>query len=708
MKNCRQLIVLGVICLGLCSCSKKDPHKKWEHYRGDQGANSYSKLDQINKDNVSNLEHAWTFRSGDAREGNRSTIECNPLIIDNVIYLTSPQLKLFALDAATGKEIWMFDPISEGGKVDVNRGLTYWAEGKDKRIFFPVSERLYAINAGTGEAINTFGKNGYIDFREGLDRDVDKITAGSTSPGVIYKDLLITGHAVSEGDGAAPGHIRAFDVRTGEMKWRFNTIPHPGEFGYETWEDPDSWKKVGGANSWAGLALDEERGIVFCPTGSASPDFYGGYRKGQGLFADCLIALNAETGERIWHFQAVHHNVWDYDLPSTPNLITIKKDGKTIDAVAQITKMGHLFVFDRKTGEPVFPIEERPVPQSDIEGEKTWPTQPFPVAPPPFVRQRYTEDDLPTISDEARQYAVQKLDSARNEGIFTPLSYQGTVVFPGFRGGGEWSGASFDFETGILYVNANQIPNLVTIRKAKRYETGATVRNLPGKRLYDTHCALCHGLEKKGLEVFPTLIGIEKKMNNAQIDSMIRSGKGLMPPFPQLSSEEREAITGHLLGDEKPAIIMALDPEIEKLPRFVSSGYDQFLDPQGYPAVKPPWGTLNAIDMNKGEILWQKPLGEFPELIAKGIPPTGTQNFGGCLSTKGGLLFIGATADEKFRAFDKHTGEILWEYKLPFGGYATPATYEVNGEQYVVIAAGGGGKVGTKSGDTYVAFKLKK
>ena len=708
MKNYKLLIVVLIVGLSLGNCKKKDPYTKWEHYRGDQGANCYSTLDHINKDNVTKLERAWIFHSGDAREDNRSTIECNPLIVKDKLFITSPELKLFALDAATGEEIWMFDPISDGGKVDVNRGLTYWEEGKDKRIFFPVSERYYAINAETGEIIRSFGENGYIDFREGLDRDVEKITAASSSPGVIYKDLLITGHKVSEGDGAAPGHIRAYDVRTGEMKWRFNTIPHPGEFGYETWEDPDSWKKIGGANSWAGLALDEERGIVFCPTGSASPDFYGGYRKGQGLFADCLIALNAETGERIWHFQVVHHNIWDYDIPSTPNLITIRRDGRTIDAVAQITKMGHMFVFDRVTGEPVFPIEERPVPQSDIEGEQSWPTQPFPLAPPAFVKQRYTRDDLPTISEESRKFAIEKLAAARNEGIFTPLSHQGTVVFPGFRGGAEWSGASFDFETGIMYINANQIPNLATIRRAELYETGTVGRDLPGRRLYQMHCALCHGLERKGVEVFPTLIGIEKKMNREQIDSMIRLGKGLMPPFPQLSDEERKAISGYVLGTEIPSNIQPLDPEIAKLPRFVSSGYAQFLDPQGYPAVKPPWGTLNAIDMNKGEILWQKPLGEFPELIAKGIPPTGTQNFGGCLVTKGGVLFIGATADEKFRAFDKHTGEILWEYLLPFGGYATPATYEVNGEQYVVIAAGGGGKVGTKSGDAVVAFKLKK
>lgn len=711
MRQNKLLIGIGLICIGFSGCNRNNLFKKWEYYRGDPGANCYSNLDQINKANVSDLQPAWVFKTGDAGEENRSTIECNPIIIDDIIYFTSPQLKLYALNAATGAEIWMFDPFKQGEARDVNRGVSYWRAGGDKRILFPAYNRLYAINAETGEPISTFGSNGYVDLREGLDRNPGEIYVAGTTPGVVFKDLYITGHAAGEGDGAAPGYIRAYNIRTGKLEWTFHTIPHPGEEGYETWKNPDGWKIFGGANAWAGLALDRKRGIVYCPTGSVAPDFYGGNRKGRCLFADCLIALNAETGKRLWHFQDVHHNIWDYDLPSTPNLITIKKEGKKIDAVAQITKMGHLFVFDRETGQPVFPIEERPVPQSDVEGEEASQTQPFPVAPPPFVRQKYTDDDLPTISEESRQFAIHKLKSERNEGIFTPLSYQGTLIFPGFRGGAEWSGASFDFETAILYVNANQIPNLVSIRKVGAASSRQESLGAAGAGLYRINCALCHGSERKGQEVYPSLIGVGNRLKIGQIDDMIQHGKGVMPAFPQLNSEERKAIATFILYADQRVYNSGAkempDTGSQNSTKFISSGYAQFRDEQGYPAVRPPWGTLSAIDMNKGKILWQKPLGEFPELTARGIPPTGTQNFGGTLVTKGGLIFIGATADEKFRAFDKKTGEILWEYKLPYGGYATPATYEVNHVQYVVIAAGGGGKVGTKSGDVYIAFKLR-
>ncbi len=712
MNNHKLLLYIGLLDFGFSGCNINDQFKTWECYRGDPGANCYSLLDQINRNNVSDLQPAWVFKTGDAREGNRSTIECNPIVIDDIIYFTSPQLKLYALNAATGKEVWMFNPFREGEARDVNRGVAYWREGSDKRILFPAYNRLFAINAETGKPVPAFGINGSVDLREGLDRKPEEINVAATTPGVVYKDLYITGLATDEGDGAAPGYIRAYNVRTGKLEWVFHTIPHPGEYGYDTWKNKDGWKIFGGANNWAGLALDRERGIVYCPTGSVAPDFYGGNRKGRCLFADCLIALNAGTGKRLWHFQAVHHNIWDYDLPSTPNLITIKKGGKIIDVVAQITKMGNIFVFDRETGEPVFPIEERPVSQSDVDGEETSPTQPFPVEPPPFVRQKYADEDLPTISEESRQFAVEKLKTVRNEGIFTPLSNQGTLVFPGFRGGGEWSGASFDFESGILYVNANQIPNLVSIKKTGGINSLQKSERDPGAELYSLKCALCHGADRKGQEVFPSLIDVGRRFTADKMDEMIRHGKGVMPAFPQLTSYERKAIIAYVLNTDRTKIKGGAEGiSVTGSPnetKFITSGYAQFLDEQGYPAVKPPWGTLSAIDMNRGEILWQKPLGEFPELSARGIPPTGTQNFGGSLVTAGGLVFIGASADEKIRAFDKRTGEILWEYKLPYGGYATPSTYEIDHQQYVVIAAGGGGKVGTKSGDAYIAFKLKK
>ncbi len=711
MKKFKLLIVLLFILTGLPDCRReKGKFTGWMNYRGDSGANCYSQLNQINRENVKELKSAWIFHTKDAGEGSRSTIECSPIIVNGVIYLTSPQLKLFALDAATGRKIWMFDPFRGGNATDVNRGVSYWEKGKDRRILFPASDKLYAINAETGRPVETFGEGGYIDLRKGLDRDPDKLYVACTSPGIVYKDLIIIGFGTTEGYDAAPGYIRAFDIVTGNMVWIFHTIPRPGEPGYQTWEDPEAWRSIGGANAWAGFALDRERGIVYCPTGSAAPDFYGGDRKGQDLFADCLIALDAQTGKRLWHFQDVHHNLWDYDLPATPNLITIKKDGKKIDAVAQITKTGFVFILDRESGKPVFGVEERPVPQSDVEGEAAWPTQPFPVLPPAFVRQKYTNEDLPVISQEAREYAVQKLDSARNEGIFTPLSGRGTLVLPGFRGGGEWSGASFDRETGILYVNANEIPNLVSIRKVEEKNRGKESVFAAGQRLYKVNCALCHGTDREGQEVFPSLIDIGKRMSKAEMLDRIQNGKGTMPAFPGLNRTQKESIIAYLLDEGSDENFSGSPNDTtengDNKVRFASSGYNQFRDEQGYPAIRPPWGTLNAIDLNEGKILWQKPLGEFPELTAKGIPPTGTQNFGGSLVTAGGLVFIGATADEKFRAFDKQTGEVLWEYQLPFGGYATPATYEVNGIQYVVIAAGGGGKVGTGSGDVYVAFRL--
>ncbi|HLA39146.1 MAG TPA: PQQ-binding-like beta-propeller repeat protein, partial [Candidatus Glassbacteria bacterium] len=424
--------------------------------------------------------------------------------------------------------------------------------------------------------------------------------------------LLILGSYNDEGPpGGAPGHIRAFDVRTGGRRWIFHTIPHPGEFGSDTWED-DAWQTAGSANCWGGMTLDEERGVDYIATGSPSFDFYGGDRKGQNLFGNSVIALKADSGERLWHFQTVHHDLWDNDLPCAPNLVTITHEGRRVEALAQVTKTGQVFVLDRDTGEPVFGVEERPAPESDLAGEKPWPTQPFTVEGLRFARQGFTEDLVTDISPESHAAMLEIFRASRAGAIFVPPSKKGTIVYPGFHGGANWSGASFDVTSGVLYVNSNELPWLLTMVDAE-----------PGN------------------------------------------------PF-----------------------------------RYNHTGYHRFLDPEGYPAVKPPWGTLNAIDLNQGKILWQVPLGEYAALSARGIPPTGTENFGGTIVTAGGLVFIAATKDEKFRAFDKTTGKVLWEYQLPAGGYATPCTYMVNGRQYVVIACGGGGKLETKSGDSYLAFAL--
>jgi quinoprotein glucose dehydrogenase len=681
------------------------PDREWRYHGGDPGHGQYSHLSQIDRTNVGRLRVAWTYNTGDAEPEGRSQIQCNPIIVRGVLYGTSPQIKVFALDAATGRQLWRFDPFSAGAKshsLGVNRGVTYWEDGDDRRILVTAGQRLYALNAETGNPIETFGDNGSVSLTEGLGRDVSRLYVISNTPGAIYRDLLILGARVSEGPGpSAPGHIRAFDVRTGRIRWIFHTIPHPGEFGYETWP-PDAWTRTGGANAWSGISVDHERGLVFLPIGSAAFDFWGGNRHGANLFANTVLVLNAATGERVWHYQLVHHDIWDRDPPAAPILLNVTRDGRRRAAVAQVTKSAHVFLFDRETGTPLFPIEERPVPASDLEGEQAWPTQPLPLTPPPFARQVLTEDDLTDISPASHAAVLERFRQMRSGGQFVPTSTEGTVIFPGLDGGGVWGGASFDEEAGLLYVNSNEMPwiiQMVPIPPRKGPPSGG--------RLFTVHCGVCHGPDRKGepRQMVPTLVDIEKRLPRAEIMKILESGKGVMPSFASLSVSEREALTDFLFGKTSVAEDEAGEEEPDEGVRYSITGYNRFEDPDGYPAVKPPWGTLNAIDLNAGRIAWTVRLGELPELTARGIPPTGTENYGGPVATDGGLIFIGATKDEMFRAFDKTNGAVLWETKLPAGGYATPATYEVDGRQYVVIAAGGG-KMGTKSGDSYIAFAL--
>lgn len=697
---------LALLLLLSPGCSRPDPrYREWRAYLGDPGRSHYSSLHQINRRNVHKLAVAWVYHSGDPRPNNRSQIQCNPIVVHGVLYATSPQLKVIALDAAAGRMIWTFDPFQEveENRQGVNRGVTYWQEGEDQRIFFSASHYLFALEARTGRPIQGFGNQGRIDLRDGLDRDIGELYIASRTPGAVYQDLIILPTVVDEGPGrAAPGHIRAFDVRTGRVRWIFHTLPQPGEFGSETWP-PDAWKTIGGANCWAGLSVDEERGMVFIPTGSASFDFWGGNRLGQNLFANCILALKAESGERVWHFQTVHHDLWDRDLPAPPNLVTLRRAGRRIDALAQITKSGHIFIFNRDSGEPLFPVEERPVPSSDLKGEETWPTQPFPLQPPPFARQSFTEADLSDISPETNAYLKERLKGARTGRPFIPPSTDGTVIFPGFDGGGEWGGAAWDPETGILYVNSNEMPWILTmVDVTTREKEEAT----PGAKVYAVHCAVCHGAGMEGdPQKAPSLDHIEQRIpSRRETLRIIRNGAGSMLGFAHLSEAEMEALLNFLYRTERSRRTPHWAVPPPEIP-YSHRGYTRFLDKDGYPAVKPPWGSLNAIDLNTGKILWQVPFGEFPELRARGIPQTGTENYGGPVVTAGGLIFIGATKDEKFRAFDKRSGKVLWETTLPAGGYATPCTYEVNGKQYVVIAAGGG-KMGTRSGDAYVAFAL--
>lgn len=656
----------------------------WPSYHGGPANTKFSPLKQIHRANVAQLKEAWRFDSGDEFPG--SEMQCNPVVVDGILYASTPRLRVVALDAATGKLRWSFDP-ADGKKTNRkhrNRGVVV-AKG---RVYFGYENWLYALDAQTGQAAAGFGVNGRIDLREGLGRDPSRLTYSNTTPGVVYRDLLIIGGLTGEDLPSAPGDIRAFDLATGQVRWSFRTIPSPGEFGHQTWP-AGARAYAGGANSWAGLTLDEKRGLVFVPTGSAAFDFYGANRRGDNLFANCLLALDAATGRRVWHYQIVRHDVWDRDLPTAPTLVTIRRNGKEIDAVAQITKSGHVWVFERSSGKPLFPVEERAVPASDVDGEKLAAKQVLPLAPPPFSRQ-----EIPAELAQAR--------GVRSGPQFTPPSTQGTVIFPGFDGGGEWGGASWDPESRLFYVNANEMAWV--LRLVPRPKGRAVSR---ASELYARHCASCHRADRKGSPPeFPSLLAL--KSSPADVARSISGGAGRMPPYKQLGEEAVNGLAAFLL-EGKDTLLRANDSPTDGL-KYYHDGYNKMLDAEGYPAIPPPWGTLAAYDLDKGVIRWQQPFGEYPELAAKGRRDTGSENYGGAVVTAGGLLFIAATNfDRKFRAFDKESGKVLWETLLPAPGNATPATYEVGGKQYVVIGAGGGKgdpKKGAVSGGSYVAFAL--
>jgi quinoprotein glucose dehydrogenase len=666
--------------------------RDWPVYGGAPENNRYSSLAQINRENVKQLQVAWSFDTGEP-----GGLQTSPIIVGGVLYAYTPSQKVIALDAATGRLLWRFDPAVHGWQPD--RGLAYWTDGKEKRILDGVMNSVYALDAHTGKPVSTFGENGRIDLRRDLGRDPETQSIALTSPAVIYKDLLIVGGRDPETLPAPPGDIRAYNVRSGKLAWSFHTIPHPGEFGYDTWPK-DAWKYIGAANNWAGMTLDLKRGILYVPTGSAAFDFYGGNRLGDNLFANSLIALNAATGERIWHFQGVRHDIWDRDFPSPPVLATVQRDGKEVDAVAQPSKQGFVYLFDRTNGKLLFPVEYRKYPASDVPGEVAAAEQALPTAPAPYARQRLTEDMLTNRTPEAHRWALEQFRKFRSEGQFVPFSVgKDTIVFPGFDGGAEWGGSALDPATGILYVNANEMA-----------WTGALAENTgnesSGRGIYQSQCSVCHRDNMAGSPPqFPALTGIANRLGPNEIAGTITSGKGRMPAFTSLTQDQLFAVVEYVMSGESKEL-----PSSGAAPpgmKYRFTGYNRFVDAEGYPAIAPPWGTLNAINLNTGAYAWKIPLGEYPELAAQGMKNTGSMNYGGPIVTAGGLLFIGATNfDRKFRAFDKSTGELLWETTLPFSGNATPATYEVDGRQYVVIAAGGGKDPRQGSGGIYVAFAL--
>ena len=647
----------------------------WPVYLGDAGRSHYSALDQIDRGNVRELEVAWTYDSGELRAGG-STMYTSPLVIDGVLYGLSPRLVAFAVDAATGEERWRHDPGVPGA---AQRGLMWWDGNGGPRLFYTAGRILIALDPATGEPVEAFGDGGRLDLTPPGRSGPLTVTA----PGVVFEDHLLFGFSTSESDGALPGSIRAFDAAGGGLVWQFDTIPRPDDPGAETWA-PGSLENAGGANAWTAMTLDEERGLLFVPTGSATPDFYGGRRPGDNLYANCLLALDARTGELRWHYQVVRHDIWDRDLPSPPTLVRLERDGGVIDAVAVTTKSGHLYVFDRDTGESLYDIFEEETLPNVLPGEVPAPTEP--VSAVAVTRQRF---ELTTRSPEATAF-VQEVIADFDLRPWAPPTLDGTLFFPGYDGGAEWGGSAFDPATNRLIVNMSEIGGILQM-----YEIPV---GFSDGGVYAEHCGSCHGPDLEGTSNGPSLEGVVDRLGRRGVDAIVREGRGRMPPFAHLQEIERQGVLRHLAA---PAEARAAETPSTEV-RYAHAGYRWVRDHEGLPGNTPPWGTLTSIDLATGEFDWQVPFGGYPgheEL------DYGSENYGGPVVTAGGLIFIGATPDRKFRAYDIETGEELWRRELPAGGFSPPATYTAGGRQFVVIAAGGGRR-GPPSGSEYWAFAL--
>ena len=651
-----------------------DTSTDWPRSLGGPTSNRYSELSQITRDNVASLEVAWTYHSGDGT-GN---IQCNPVIVDGVLFTPTPGKNIAAIDASSGTEIWRFSPASLIGKDSsspARRGLLYWKGDKEHspRLLFGDGRWLLAIDPATGRPIPSFGEGGKVP-----------VPAGTTVAGAVYQQVLVL-----PGYGA---DVYGFDIRTGRALWTFATRPAPGEFGAETWSTRES-----GANCWGGMAMDESRGIAYVATGSPKPNYFGMNHQGDNLFSNCVIAIDALTGKRLWHFQEIRHDIWDWDIPAPPNLVTVQRHGRLVDAVAQVTKAGNTLLLDRVTGEPLYDFRLVKVDGHALPGDVTAPFQPAPELPQPFARNAFTEADFPTLPGSRE--ALLPLFQRANHGAYPSLDEAKPTLLFNIHGGAEWTGAAAD-RKGFLYVTSNEIPWSITCFRDD--DPPPSTPPTAGEQVYQTLCVTCHGADRRGIGHAPPLRGVRHRMGENEIHNLIKSGRNTMPAMPFLTEEQLHVLTDFLLCKDRQGQPLKSPPSAS----WTFSGFIKVQDPNGYPACSPPWGTLNCIDLNSGKIAWKVPLGEYSELAEKGIPTTGQENFGGAAVTATGLVFASGTRDQRIRAFDTATGRELWSHKLPLHGTAPPAIYEAKGKQFVVIPATGGGKLGGKTGDSWVAFAL--
>ncbi len=673
------------------------PYTTWREYGGAPDDAQFSALKQIDRSNVTQLQQVWFYPAGN----NGFRFGSNPIVIGDVMYVIGKDNSIAALDAATGKQLWLH-PTTKGFNFS-NRGLMYWEskDRSDRRVLYTADNKLWAINARTGECIDSFGDHGSVDLRVGLGRDPQTVRQiASGTPGRIFDNLVLLGSATGEEYESPPGDLRAYDVTTGKMVWIFHTVPHPGEYGYDTWP-PDAWKYAGGTNTWGEFSIDAKRGIAYFPTGSPTYDFYGADRNGADLFSDCILALDARTGKLLWHYQTTHHDLWDYDLEAGPKLLTIKHDGQMVDVVAEAGKNGFLYVLNRVTGKPIWPIVERPVPKSDMPNQIAWPTQPIPTVIPPFGRQKFTADQVdPYITDAKERAEIRKqVASSRNEGIYTPPDTTPTMEIPGNNGGANWGSAAIDPAKGLLFVLSKAAPSMLQLAaKPPRRQMSGPAEN-QGEALYIRNCEVCHGVNMKGQPpAIPALVNLK----DDQVDHLVRAAvSGAMAPMPavsDLSSTDIDDLIAYIRHPEKaniPARTLAFlrappatSPNLAPAGTRYWTGYGYMNSADGLPVIDPPWSRLTAYDLNTGKIMWQVPFGGVDRLAAKGITNTGSfWPRGGVVVTAGGLIFGGSKSDETLRAYDEMTGKVIWHVRLPVGPEGIPAVYEVAGREYVVMSA---------------------